>query len=370
MAQNSHEKKIGSFPRVFILILNFNGWRNTLECLESVLRLDYPDYRIVVIDNGSDDGSLGKIKDWAAGKILVDSKFFSGNLLDKPVYWKEYDRKIAEMGGLPELEAEIEMLPSNRRMIIIQTGANLGYAGGNNVGIKYALACSADYVWLLNNDTIVDKESLSAMIKLAESNTKIGLVGPKILFYDKPQIIQSVGGWVGINPFHQLRRAFPALDDGSWNYYIEPHLIYGTALLAKCDVFEEIGLLDERYFMYYEDNEFNYRAKTKGWKSAYCWEAKIWHKEAGSASCWKDPLRDYYLTRNGLYFYWNVFPKVAFILAFVPILVLKIFIKCRKKRGHVIPWIIKGYWDFLLGRYGPIRECTWLESLRKNILKL
>lgn len=113
---------------VFILILNYNGWRDTVECLESAQRLTYPKYRIVVIDNGSTDGSMEKIKAWAAGELPVESKFFTYDPSTKPVRWIEYDRASAEAGGLPELEAEIEALPLDRRVVLIQTGANLGYA--------------------------------------------------------------------------------------------------------------------------------------------------------------------------------------------------------------------------------------------------
>ena len=106
-------------PNVYILILNYNGWRDTVECLESVQRLTYPNYRIVVIDNGSTDGSLDKIKAWAAGELPVESTFFTYNPTAKPVRWIEYDRVTAEADGLPELEAQIENRPPPWRTVFI-----------------------------------------------------------------------------------------------------------------------------------------------------------------------------------------------------------------------------------------------------------
>ncbi|WP_242656389.1 glycosyltransferase [Desulfofundulus thermosubterraneus] len=186
-------------PSVFIIILNYNGWQDTVECLESVQRLTYPNYRIVVIDNGSTDGSMEKIKAWAAGELRVESKFFTYDPSTKPVRWIEYDRVTAEAGGLPELEAEIEALPPNRRMVLIQTGANLGYAGGNNVGIRYSINSVSDYIWLLNNDTVVHKSALKTMVDIAEKVLRIGIVGSKILYYVsvKPYPPGTIPGFIG-----------------------------------------------------------------------------------------------------------------------------------------------------------------------------
>jgi len=128
-------------PLVFIIVLNWNGKDDTLECLGSLQQLDYPNFETVVVDNGSTDGS----------EDVIRSAFPSVNF--------------------------------------IQTGRNLGYAGGNNVGIKHALSHGADYVWLLNNDTTVDPNALTALVETAQADPKIAVVGSKIFYYDQPDVI-------------------------------------------------------------------------------------------------------------------------------------------------------------------------------------
>lgn len=290
-----------ALPGAFILILNYNGWRDTVECLESVQRLTYPNYRIVVIDNGSTDGSMDRIKDWAVGELTVESNFFTYDPSTKPVRWIEYDRATAEAGGLPELEAEIETLPSNRRMVLIQTGANLGYAGGNNVGIRYALKRGADYVWLLNNDTVVDRDALTEMVGLVESNRKTGIVGSKLLYYDKPTIIQAAGGgrfnfWTG------LARHYGWLDpdDGRWDRPFSPHYVTGASMLVKRQCFEDVGLLDESFFLYGEEVDWQLRARKIGWETMYCPTSVVYHKEGGTAG-YKSPLAEFYGTRANVW---------------------------------------------------------------------
>ncbi len=127
-------------PMVYIILLNWNGWKDTVECVESCRKLSYPDVRIVIVDNGSTDGSETRLRE-----------------------------------RFPDLE-------------LIQTGANLGFAGGNNVGIRYALEKGAEYVWLLNNDTIADAEALSALVQAAEDDQTVGMVGSKIVYHDDPRI--------------------------------------------------------------------------------------------------------------------------------------------------------------------------------------
>ncbi|MEM3551817.1 MAG: glycosyltransferase, partial [Candidatus Bathyarchaeia archaeon] len=208
-------------------------------------RLKYPNYRIVVIDNGSTDGSIEKIKKWAAGNIRVSSKNFRDNYPVSDVKWIEYDRRIAERGGLRELEDEIEYLSSNRKIVLIRIGVNLGYAGGNNVGVKYAIMRGAKYLWLLNNDTVVDDDALTEMIRFSGNKTN-GIVGCKLLYYDRPNVIQAAGGgrfyfWMGLSRHYGwLNR-----DDGRWNRIFRPHYVTGASMLIKNLCFNETGLFDE-----------------------------------------------------------------------------------------------------------------------------
>jgi len=191
-----------NYPKVAIIVLNYNGWKDTIECLESVLRNDYPNYQVIVVDNGSPDNSMEYIKAWAEGRQEVLTPEPNNPLyhlshppVKKPISYIYYTREEAENGGNFELEesltkdwqeqrnfSNIELIPTSPYpLIFIQTGENLGFTGGNNVGIRYGLAKDdCDYFWLLNNDTVIDKNTLTEMVKLAESNEKIGMVGAKI----------------------------------------------------------------------------------------------------------------------------------------------------------------------------------------------
>ena len=151
---------------------------DTVECLESLYRINYPYYDVILIDNGSTDSSVEKIKDYCAGKINVDSKFFRYKHDNKPIEVIELMKEEAEKGK--------EVLFSmNERLILIKNFKNYGFAGGNNVGIRFALkALHPDHILLLNNDTVVDKNFLTELVNAIESDKSIGIVGPKIYYYD------------------------------------------------------------------------------------------------------------------------------------------------------------------------------------------
>lgn len=150
--------------KVYIIIVNWNGWKDTIECLESVLRNDYPSYQVIVCDNGSHDDSLGNIKRWATGKlengVLPSNPLYSISFppVRKPISFIEYTRE--------EVDAVRNVNPTDARLILIQNAANLGFAGGNNVGIRYALdRDDFRHVWLLNNDVVIKPDALSRLVR-------------------------------------------------------------------------------------------------------------------------------------------------------------------------------------------------------------
>jgi hypothetical protein len=185
-------------------------------------------------------------------------------------------------------------------MVLIQTGANLGYAGGNNVGIRYALTRGAGYVWLLNNDTVVDRDALTEMVRLAEGDEKTGIVGSKIYYYDKPNVLQTAGGgrfnfWQGLSHFYGWLQE----DRGQWDRAFEVGYVTGASLLSNRVVIERIGMMLETFFMYGEDVEWQIRARQAGYRLVYCPRSKVWHKENASSG-YKSPFVEYYATRNSL----------------------------------------------------------------------
>ncbi len=239
-------------PTIYVIILNWNGKEDTLECLATVKQLDYPNYKLVVVDNGSTDDSLDAIA-------------------------RQY----------PDIT-------------LLQTGANLGYAGGNNVGIRWALEHDADYVLLLNNDTVVATDLLSAFIN-AEKLLPVGsILGAKIFFHDEPEKLWFAGGqWnSGSNSFEHIGHGQP--DSTEFNRVTEVDYITGCALFAGAETFKEVGLLDEHFFLSYEETDWCYRARASGHKCIVVSDAKLWHKISSSFGGADTPLFNYFMIRNKL----------------------------------------------------------------------
>jgi GT2 family glycosyltransferase len=213
--------------RVDVVVLNWNGWQDTIACLASLQRQDYHHFSLLVVDNGSTDGSVEQIKQ-----------------------------------AMPALE-------------LLQTGANLGFGGGCNAGIKLALARGADYVWLINSDATVDPGALSALVRVAEKNPALGAVGSVLYDADQHDQIQLWGGgtvnlWLGRS---QHRTSPGPLD-----------FISGASALLRRTALEEVGLFDQAtFFMYWEDTDLGFRLRQAGWQLAVADDSRVWHKQFGSA---------------------------------------------------------------------------------------
>jgi len=175
-----------SDPSVSIIILNWNGWSDTVECLESIYHLNYSNYQVIVVDNNSSDDSIRKINDYARGNLEVKSNFFKYDPTDKPIEIVQYSGKNTEQAKFPTYK---------KQLMIIENKKNYGFAKGNNIGIKYALKnLNPDYILLLNNDTVVDKDFLRILVQEGENNSETGLLGPKMYYYDNPDVIWCIGG--------------------------------------------------------------------------------------------------------------------------------------------------------------------------------
>jgi GT2 family glycosyltransferase len=224
-------------PKVTIVIVNWNGWEDTIECLESLYRIDYPNYEIIVVDNHSHDDSVKRIKDYTEGKELT----------------------------------------------VIENEENYGFAEGNNIGIKYALKyLDPEYILLLNNDTVVDKDFLKELINAGEKNTHIGILGPKIYYYDKTDVIWSAGCRISWKFGRGIQIGTGEVDKGQYDDQKEVEYVSGSAFLIKTEVIDEIGLMDKNYFLYFEESDWTLRANQAGYKSLYVPAAKIRHKVSRS----------------------------------------------------------------------------------------
>ena len=235
------------------MILNWNGVNDTIECVESVLRIDFSNFEIVVVDNGSSDGSVRRIRD-------------------------RFDQ-----------------------IHLIENDSNLGYAEGNNVGIRHALRNGVDYVWLLNNDTVVDKNALTAMINLAERNREIGILGSKIYYFDQPDILWFAGATIDWKRAVSAHIGRLEKDTGQYEADKEVDRVTGCSMLIRREVLENVGLFDENFFLYDEEVDLCVRARKNGYRNYYVPKSVVYHKISASMGESSVPVYAYYDTRNFLY---------------------------------------------------------------------
>lgn len=201
-----------------------------------------------------------------------------------------------------------------KKATFLKTKTNLGFAGGNNVGIKKAIEGGAEGIFLINNDTLLDKNLVVQLVKVMKADKKIGVLGPKIYFAPGYEYHQSrykpaeqgkvfwyAGGEIDWRNILASHRGVDEVDRGQYDKKASTDFVSGCAMFIRREVVEKIGLLDERYFLYLEDADFCQRAKKAGFKVVYSPRGKLWHFNAGSSEV-GGSLHDYFLTRNRLLF--------------------------------------------------------------------
>jgi GT2 family glycosyltransferase len=239
---------------VYIILVNYNGYKDTIECVNSLKKINYKNYKIIIVDNASSDDSLNILRQKTNNSIIIESK------------------------------------------------KNLGFAGGNNLGIKYALNHDADYIMLLNNDTLVKIDFLDNMINSFNKNNKVGLVGCKIMYHPKKSIIWYGGGYIDWFKFIGAHYGMRQIDNGQCDDEKEIDFMTGCCMLIKREVFEKVGLLSEDYFMYFEDVDFCVKVRNGGYKIWYNPKAIIYHKVGLSSGGEESPFSIKWCTRNRLLF--------------------------------------------------------------------
>lgn len=281
--------------KVYIIILNYNGWENTIECLESVLKIEYPNFQVIVCDNNSTDNSLKKIIEWAEGYRIVEETLHKNIVY--PFEIKPIDYDIIDVNFMKK---------SNKKLLFLKIEKNLGFAGGNNQGVKYAIKQNDfEYIWFLNNDTVVEKNSLTKVVEYMSKSNKMGICGSKLLYYNNPNIIQGLAG--SYNPFFGISKHIynvASLDKISY--------VIGAAMLVKKEFLEKIGLMNEFYFLYYEELDWAKRAENK-FKIDVCLDSIVYHKE-GASIVTRSSFSEYYLLRNRLIFTWIYYKKYLLIV--------------------------------------------------------
>lgn len=311
-------------PKVDIIILNWNGLEDTLECLGSLYQSDYNNFRIIVVDNGSTDASVTKIK-----------------------------------ANYPDLT-------------LIETGENLGYAEGNNVGIRYCLENNPDYLLVLNNDTIVAPNMVSALVAASYNNPN-GILGPLTYYHDQPNVIWWAGTIWLADQSSFIHRGDREIDNGDkYSQIYQCDYVVGSALFAPSNIFRAIGVFDSQYFLTFEETDWCYRAKKHGYLCYCIPKAKLWHKISSSLGS-GSPLQHYFYMRNALLWGERYLDKKSYIKLLIKSLkwALGLSIHHEQKVGLIknIYWIINGVLKQLNGcSSNPISRANFL-GMRDYILR-
>lgn len=253
-------------PKVFIVILNYNTIKDTVECINSLKNIDYGNYEIVVVDNS-------------------ETMDCYNSLINQ---FKEYK--------------------------IIRANENLGYANGNNIGIRYALDNGADYICVLNNDVAVEKDFLSKIVRVLNQNKDVGIAGPCICEYKDRSKVQCAGANISLYTGLTKRISRGMVYDNSNKENAEVDFLGGASFVCKREVFEKVGLIPENYFLFFEETEFCIKAKKNGYRLLCVYESKIYHKGSSTISKFGG-LSYYFLNRNRVVFIkrnCNVIQKTVF----------------------------------------------------------
>jgi GT2 family glycosyltransferase len=341
---------MSSTPRVYVVIVNWNGWTDTVECLESVFRSDYPDYRVLVCDNASSDGSLERIRAWADGRLEAPPPRASSlRHLSTPPVPKPLRYVVGSTEGSIHAAVPLALIP---------TGSNLGFAGGNNVALRLALARDDfEYAWLLNNDTVVEPDALRELVSRMGAKPEAGMCGSTLRFYEPPHEVQAYGGatynrWFAIP--HNINR----LREGDDTARIESRLAYvmGASILVSKPFLREIGLMSEDYFLFFEELDWATRARGRYWL-AYAPESRVYHKSGrstGLSGSNYSKTGDFYMNRSQLVYARRHTPwLIPFILLRHLLVLGNSLVRWRPRR---ISMLARIYLDLLRGRYAEARR--------------
>jgi GT2 family glycosyltransferase len=293
-------------PELVIILLNYRRPEETIACIESIRRSTYTDYEILVVDNASSDGSPDRIRSQCPGIQLL------------------------------------------------QNSENLGFAAGNNTGLELFKSGSYPYALLLNNDTEVAPDTLAALMTAMRSNPAAGILGAKIYFYDRPNILWFAGGAVNPGSGAVSHRGMLETDRGQYDRAGSCDFVTGCCLLVRRAVVDRIGLLDPAFFAYFEDADFCLRARRAGFDVRYEPAARLWHK-VSSTTQWDSPVYLYFTLRNRLI----LVKKNSTFLKSLPYLPALIYFYARQFTRLLLKWRnLPGARAAWLGMVDGLRSCT------------
>jgi hypothetical protein len=292
---------------VDIILVNYNGAKDTIMCVESLMEMNHREFRIIIVENNSTNDSE--------------------NILTK---------YILSNGGAVFQASDLSDKRLDHKLSLIVSETNKGFAAGNNIAIRYAQASGyANYVWLLNNDTVVDKAALRELVSGHEKRKLMkkvnpGIIGSKILFYDQPTVIQAIGGYFNSKNANTTLLGFNETDQGQYDQLGEGlDMVLGASMFVDMEFLNIVGLLDERYFLYFEELDWSHRAKNAGFSTSCQVTSMVYHKQGMST---KNHVRSNVISEMAMYYHLS--NLITFYKKFHPSLVyrakLRVLIRLTK----------------------------------------
>jgi GT2 family glycosyltransferase len=325
-------------PRVYVILLNWNGAGDTIECLSALRRLHHTNWVTVLCDNASRREDVQALQHWGS---------------QQPAGMIELEQAALSAGTAQPLQLSVG------QVVLVHTGANLGFAGGVNVGLRFAMAqADAEYFWILNNDTEVASDALTALLARMQADPAIGICGSSLVYHGKRDEVQALGG-ASYSAWRARSRAlgaFSATRDMPVDAAeTEARMAYvvGAAMLVSRRLIETIGLMDERYFLYSEEHDWAHRARARGFRLAWAPRSLVFHKHGatiGTKASGGSPLSLFYLYRSKAMFARKF--HTAWLPLVLPALALEGIKFLLKRQPDKSLAVFAGLWAFCCGKTG------------------
>lgn len=330
------------WPKVAVIILNWNGYCDTIDCLESLQRVDYENFEVVVVDNASRDESVEKILSWCR----------NNGIWYQQLSYNPDDIKI---------EFSVEKINGNtnsdcafKHLVLLRLSKNTGFCGGNNIGMMQAASNGAEFFLVLNNDTIVTPKFLKPMVEVACNDKKVGLVGGIICYADNPDRIWFAGGYLDGYLESHLDHQGDLYSNVVFDQVYDTGLVTGCLMLIPKSVYDRLGGFYEKFFIWSEDWDYSFRVKKAGYKLVLASQVRIFHKCGRSLGVMK-PLSYYYGTRNRLILkrlHVSRFKRWPFLAFFLVSRVPRYAYFAIRGRWDLVISGSFATWDYLKGKTG------------------
>jgi GT2 family glycosyltransferase len=331
-----------------IIIVNYNGVLDTLECLESLLKSSYQDFQIFVVDNSINESDFDVSKQWSTNSFIEIKTNFP------TIIYPLFEKDSSDISFFLEDDFALQS-NLNHKIIFIKANENKGFSAANNIVLKYLQKQEEfHFLWLLNNDTVVPLDFLETINeKLKNISPGVGIIGNALCYYDNPKVLQCLANKCN----KWLAHTFPVYEGALYeevlmkinNKPLEYFSPVGASMFIKYECFKEVGLLEEEYFLYFEEWDYTIRSKKKSWKSIIFADVFIYHKhgttidEGNKDRATKTIFSDYFLLKNKLVFarknlQFYYFPTIY--LSYIPVILNRL----KRKQWKRIIMVLKIIW--------------------------